>query len=73
MGCNGFPRTLGGRVEPARRREYGFAQLELDPSTELLRGLDSPLARLEQPRRPCGGSAAGLQHYRQDGKRNFGH
>jgi GMP synthase (glutamine-hydrolysing) len=34
---------LGGRVEPARRREYGFAQLEIYPSTELLQGLESPL------------------------------
>jgi GMP synthase (glutamine-hydrolysing) len=34
---------LGGRVEPARRREYGFAQLEIYPSTRLLKGLESPL------------------------------
>jgi GMP synthase (glutamine-hydrolysing) len=34
---------LGGRVEPASRREYGFAQLEFDSGTELLVGLNSPL------------------------------
>src|SRR5437867_10675165 len=34
---------LGGRVEPASRREYGFAQLEFDSDSELLAGLKSPL------------------------------
>jgi GMP synthase (glutamine-hydrolysing) len=34
---------LGGRVEPARRREYGFAQLEIYPSTKLLQGFESPV------------------------------
>jgi GMP synthase (glutamine-hydrolysing) len=34
---------LGGKVEPAARREYGFAQLEFDPASELLSGLASPL------------------------------
>jgi GMP synthase (glutamine-hydrolysing) len=34
---------LGGMVEPAARREYGFAQLEFDPRSELLKGLPSPL------------------------------
>jgi GMP synthase (glutamine-hydrolysing) len=34
---------LGGKVEPAARREYGFAQLEISPPTELLAGLPSPL------------------------------
>lgn len=34
---------LGGKVEPARRREYGFAQLEISPPTALLEGLPSPL------------------------------
>ena len=34
---------LGGKVEPARRREYGFAQLRVDPPSEMLRGLPSPL------------------------------
>src|SRR5215467_12299561 len=34
---------LGGRVEPARRREYGFAQLHISPPSDLLEGLKSPL------------------------------
>jgi GMP synthase (glutamine-hydrolysing) len=34
---------LGGKVEPAARREYGFAQLEIFPPSELLAGLPSPL------------------------------
>ena len=34
---------LGGRVERAERREYGFAPLQIDSSTELLRGFPSPL------------------------------
>jgi GMP synthase (glutamine-hydrolysing) len=34
---------LGGKVEPARRREYGFAQLEISAPTELLEGFVSPL------------------------------
>jgi GMP synthase (glutamine-hydrolysing) len=34
---------LGGKVEPAGRREYGLAQLEVLPSTELLAGLPSSL------------------------------
>jgi GMP synthase (glutamine-hydrolysing) len=34
---------LGGRVERAERREYGFAQLEFDAESELLAGLVSPL------------------------------
>ena len=34
---------LGGKVEPAARREYGFAQLEFQPSSEILAGLSSPL------------------------------
>jgi len=34
---------LGGKVEPAARREYGFAQLEFDAGSELLAGLTSPL------------------------------
>ena len=42
-GLQWISRTLGGRVEPARRREYGFAQLEIYPSTQLLKGLTSPL------------------------------
>ncbi|HEV2426084.1 MAG TPA: glutamine-hydrolyzing GMP synthase [Terriglobia bacterium] len=34
---------LGGKVEPAARREYGFAQLEFQPSSRILAGLPSPL------------------------------
>ena len=34
---------LGGKVEPAGRREYGFAQLDILPSTGLLTGLPSTL------------------------------
>ncbi|HUI40507.1 MAG TPA: glutamine-hydrolyzing GMP synthase [Terriglobia bacterium] len=34
---------LGGKVEPASRREYGFAQLEFAPPSELLHGIPSPL------------------------------
>lgn len=34
---------LGGRVERAERREYGFAQLQIDPSSGLLSGFPSPL------------------------------
>jgi GMP synthase (glutamine-hydrolysing) len=34
---------LGGRVEPASRREYGFAQLEFDSGSDLLAGFESPL------------------------------
>lgn len=44
--CYGFQWMsvkLGGRVEPAERREYGFAELEILPSSELLEGLPSPL------------------------------
>jgi GMP synthase (glutamine-hydrolysing) len=34
---------LGGKVEPAGRREYGFAELEILPSSSLLAGFPSPL------------------------------
>ena len=34
---------LGGKVEPAGRREYGFAQLDILPPTQLLEGIKSPL------------------------------
>jgi GMP synthase (glutamine-hydrolysing) len=34
---------LGGKVEPAARREYGFAPLEFDAGSQLLAGLKSPL------------------------------
>ncbi len=42
-GLQWISRTLGGRVEPARRREYGFAQLEIHPTSKLLAGIESPL------------------------------
>ena len=42
-GLQWIARTLGGKVEPAKRREYGFAQLEIYPSTTLLDGIESPL------------------------------
>jgi GMP synthase (glutamine-hydrolysing) len=42
-GLQWISHKLGGRVEPARRREYGFAQLEIYPSTRLLKGLESSL------------------------------
>jgi GMP synthase (glutamine-hydrolysing) len=35
--------NLGGKVEAAGRREYGFAELDISPSTELLAGFPSPL------------------------------
>ncbi|MGH9352296.1 MAG: glutamine-hydrolyzing GMP synthase, partial [Terriglobia bacterium] len=44
--CYGFQwmaASLGGKVEPASRREYGFAELEIIPPSELLEGLPSPL------------------------------
>ncbi|MBI4164755.1 MAG: glutamine-hydrolyzing GMP synthase [Acidobacteria bacterium] len=34
---------LGGKVEPAARREYGFAQLDIAGETELLKGIPTPL------------------------------
>jgi GMP synthase (glutamine-hydrolysing) len=34
---------LGGKVEAAVRREYGFAQLDITPPSELLAGIASPL------------------------------
>jgi GMP synthase (glutamine-hydrolysing) len=34
---------LGGKVEPASRREYGFAQLDVTPPSEILAGIPSPL------------------------------
>jgi len=42
-GLQWMSRTLGGKVEPAKRREYGFAQLEIYPTTTLLAGIESPL------------------------------
>ena len=42
-GLQWMSHKLGGKVEPAARREYGFAQLETAPPSELLQGLPSPL------------------------------
>ena len=42
-GLQWMAHKLGGKVEPAARREYGFAYLEILPPSELFRGLDSPL------------------------------
>jgi GMP synthase (glutamine-hydrolysing) len=44
--CYGFQWMtyhLGGKVEPAGRREYGFAQLDILPPSQLLEGIKSPL------------------------------
>src|SRR5271157_750127 len=44
--CYGFQwmaYKLGGKVEPAGRREYGFAELDILPSSRLLAGIPSPL------------------------------
>ena len=41
-GLQWMSHKLGGKVEPAGRREYGFAQLDILPSTELLAGLATP-------------------------------
>ncbi|MGH9406208.1 MAG: glutamine-hydrolyzing GMP synthase [Terriglobia bacterium] len=44
--CYGFQSmaaVLGGTVEPAARREYGFAELEIDACDGLLHNLRSPL------------------------------
>lgn len=44
--CYGFQLIaylLGGKVEPAARREYGFADLEANPSSVILAGLPSRL------------------------------
>jgi GMP synthase (glutamine-hydrolysing) len=42
-GLQWMSHKLGGKVEPARRREYGYAQLRVDPPSDMLRGLPSPL------------------------------
>ncbi|HUY13517.1 MAG TPA: glutamine-hydrolyzing GMP synthase [Terriglobia bacterium] len=34
---------LGGKVEPASRREYGFASLEIERPSQIFEGLPSPL------------------------------
>ncbi len=42
-GLQWMAHKLGGKVEPATRREYGFAQLNIDSKSELLAGFPSPL------------------------------
>lgn len=42
-GLQWMSHKLGGKVEPAGRREYGFAQLDISPPSDLLQGLPSPL------------------------------
>lgn len=34
---------LGGKVEPASRREYGFAQLDIGAESKILKGIPTPL------------------------------
>jgi GMP synthase (glutamine-hydrolysing) len=42
-GLQWMAHKLGGKVEPAGRREYGFAELEILPSSRLLAGFPSTL------------------------------
>src|SRR5579859_3164020 len=42
-GLHFISHRLGGKVEPADRREYGFARLDACAPSQLLRGLPSPL------------------------------
>jgi len=42
-GLQWMSHKLGGKVEPAARREYGFAQLDIAERTELLAGIPSAL------------------------------
>jgi GMP synthase (glutamine-hydrolysing) len=42
-GLQWMSHKLGGKVEPASRREYGFAQLEIAGPTEILQGIPTPL------------------------------
>jgi GMP synthase (glutamine-hydrolysing) len=42
-GLQWMSHKLGGKVEPAGRREYGFARLDVGSSEGLLHGLPSPL------------------------------
>ncbi len=42
-GLQWMAHKLGGKVEPAGRREYGFAELDILPSSRLLAGFPSPL------------------------------
>jgi GMP synthase (glutamine-hydrolysing) len=42
-GLQWMAHKLGGKVEPASRREYGFAQLDVEKPSELLAEIPSPL------------------------------
>ena len=42
-GLQWMSHKLGGKVEPASRREYGFAQLDIAGATEVLKGIPTPL------------------------------
>ncbi|MFB3924011.1 MAG: glutamine-hydrolyzing GMP synthase [Terriglobia bacterium] len=42
-GLQWMSHKLGGKVEPASRREYGFAQLDINGGSEILKGIPTPL------------------------------
>ncbi len=42
-GLQWMSHKLGGKVEPASRREYGFAQLDIAGASEVLKGIPTPL------------------------------
>ncbi len=42
-GLQWMSHKLGGKVEPASRREYGFALLDISPPTQMMDGFTSPL------------------------------
>jgi GMP synthase (glutamine-hydrolysing) len=42
-GLQWMSHKLGGKVEPAARREYGFAQLDIAGTTQILKGIPTPL------------------------------
>ena len=42
-GLQWMSHKLGGKVEPAARREYGFAQLDICGESEMLKGIPTPL------------------------------
>ena len=42
-GLQWMSHRLGGKVEPASRREYGFARLDIVGESEMLKGIPSPL------------------------------
>src|ERR1700687_1404501 len=63
---------LGGKVEPAARREYGSAVLNIDSAdnqSELFVGVPRLAAHLEQPRRPRRGASSRLSHRGPHAKR----